>query len=461
MPSGLPLTFQQEWLWHIIRENESWQCAAATAFRLSGVLNVSLLEKCLQDVIHRHCALRTHIAVFDGIIRQEIRDPQECFLESVAVAGTSSEQVALNARGCVEDLCDRKMNVRIEPLWSARLLRLSEHEHWLVLTMHRLIGDCASIDQTYHETKSLYDERQQGRPSSLKRPAQYSDYTGWQQQTSGEWLKRHEPYWTRRLSEATPLQWRTDAELTPNTPGRLGKVRCSFGKILSAGMRDLARAIRTLPAMPMLAIYAAVLWRWCGKKDFVLPFNTAGRPTEYKSAIGYFSYALCLRIQITGDETFTDLVSRVASEFFNALSHQDFGRIARQRPELISGTLFQWLTWHPDDVPDERVCIRDFGEGLTVVPPGMTDIEVTVFDTPTEFHAFGSYRADRFAPNTMERFMANLPRAAQLFVHNPDARIAAVAETGGNDNGAAEPASSDARGAAWADRGKPISGVLS
>lgn len=438
MSIGLPLTIQQEWLWDVIRANENWQCVPARAFRLIGSLDIELLQRCLRDVVGRHDALRIHIGVLDGVPQQEIHDPGECSLEVITVGGEDEAQTTERALSYVEKVCDERMNCDIEPLWNARLLKLNGQEHWLVFAMHRLIGDCVSIDQTFRETQSLYEARSQGQASPLKSAAQYGEYTRWQQRASSEWGQRHEPYWSRHLDGAVPLQWPADAFLQEPRPGVLGKVNCSFGIDLSAGLLELARKLRTLPAVLMTAIYAAVLWRWCHQDDFLLPLNTSGRPTEYKSAIGYFSYALCLRLHPSADQTFRTFVSRVANEFFSSLSHQDFGRIARQRPWLLSGTLFQWVTLHQHEVPNETIGVREFGEGLTIVPPGMTAMEVTVFDTTTELHAFGSYRADLFMAQTMERFVTDLRWAAEIFVRNPDASLVAIAEAGGKAHGSAE-----------------------
>lgn len=438
MPRTVPLTFQQKWLWNVIRDNESWQCAATRAFRLSGLLSIPLLERCLQEVIESHDALRTHLVTLGAAVRQEIRDPQAYHLETVRIPGATGAQITANALRYVEDVCDRRMLISDEPLWNARLLQLGEYEHWFVLSMHRLIGDCVSIEQTYRETKARYGEKVHGRSSSLKPAAQYADYTSWQHKAAEDWLKRHEPYWKQHLTEVTALRWPVDMDLTANAPGGVGKVECYFGKALSASLMELARVLRTLPAVVMMAIYAAVLWRWCRQQDFVLPFNTAGRPTEYKSAMGYFSYALYLRVHIAGEETFSKLASRLGNEFFTSLSHQDFGRIAHQLPQFLSGTLFQWVSWYPEESAEERVGVREFGEGLTVVPLSMASLEVTVFDTETGLHAFGSYRTDQFAARTMERFMAELRWAAERFIHNHDARISAVAQSGGNADGMAE-----------------------
>lgn len=459
MPLQLPLTFQQQWLLDFVQTHERWQCVAANAFRLKGALDVSLLRLCLNEAVRKNDALRTRIVITGASVRQEVLDAEEYPLESAPVGGGCSARVESNARRLVEDLCDERMDLSAGPLWRATLLELSEREHWLVLAMHRLIGDCASIDQTYRAIQALYHECAQGKLIPTGCPPQYSDYTAWQQKASSEWVHRHEPYWRQRLDGAMPLEWPSDRHRTATSPGVLGKVSCSFGAALGTGLHDLARKMRTLSANLMLSVYAIVLWRWCQKTDFVLPFNVAGRATEYKSAIGYFSCVLYLRMRMTGNETFRDFVKSVANEFFGSLTHPDFGRVARQRPELLSGTLFQWLTWHPEDAMDttlpampdptklalERVTVRDFGEGLTVVPPGVTSVEITVFDTPTELRAFGSYRADQFTAHTMERFMADLCSVTALVVRNPDVRIAVIGEAGGDVDEAAERGTGGAR----------------
>jgi non-ribosomal peptide synthetase component F len=202
----------------------------------------------------------------------------------------------------------------------------------------------------------------------------------------------------------------------------------------------------------MMTLYVAVLWNWCRQNDFVLPLNIAGRQSEHKSVIGYFSYILLVRVKLSGEERFTELLARLGNEFFSCLSHPDFGRMATRHPELLSGTVFQWMTWHPgegsstsadaaSDSPHprlERVSVRDFGEGLTIVPPGMTAVEVTFFDTAEGLYASGSYRADRFTTETMERFMADLRAAAERFVRDPDAPIAALSRGGGGVDGIPE-----------------------
>src|SRR5581483_2231879 len=225
-----------------------------------------------------------------------------------------------------------------------RLLRLNDQEHWLALAMHRIVGDCASIDQAYREIRALYSELERGRPSPLKEPLQYTDYALRQAESADAWQMRHEPYWSKRLAGARAIEWPADPSAATTVHTTLGKVRCLFGESLSGDLREFARKSRTLAPTLMMTLYAIVLWRWSGQTDFVLPFNVAGRQSEHKSVIGYFSYVLYLRIQLTGEESFKQFLDRVGQEFFSGLSHQDFGRMAFQYPQLLSGTLFQWVT---------------------------------------------------------------------------------------------------------------------
>lgn len=439
VPPSAPLTFQQQWLLDLARRNADWNCTSGYTFRLKGVLCLELLKQSLEDVVHRHGSLRTRIVSVDGIVVQSIDETRPGYLDTVQIHGESRAEIEINAIRAAEALYDPEMDLAAGRLWTATLLELSEREHWLVLVMHRLIAECSSIERVFQEVRSRYDELMGTRPSIFPTtPPQYSDYAVRQRSTTGDWAMKHGAYWSNHLSGAVGVQWRTDLNTTVTPQGTLGKMSCVLGSELSAELRELARKMRVLTPTVMLAIYAITLWRWNRQDDFILPFNVAGRQSEHRPVVGYFSYILYLRVKLTGYETFRELLSRVSNEFYRALAHQDFGRVAAQRPELLAGTLFQWITWHPDDAAQatardadtpvdisvERVPIRDRGAGLTIVPPGLVDVEITLFDDLNGLCALGSYRVDRFAAQTMDQLMLELQSATRILVHDPDMLIA-------------------------------------
>jgi hypothetical protein len=438
MPNVLPLTFQQKWLWNLLQEHSDWCCMVVYTFRLQGALNVGLLESSLAEVIRRHGSLRTRIVATGGEVQQQIDEPRAYELRSVPVDGLSGTEIDATARRFVEAFCDVKIDPAVGPWLNVRLLKLSDSEHWLVLAMHRLIADCSSMDQVARELWLLYGEFLHGRPTPLAAdPAQYADYAVWQRELNPEWLQKHASYWQGRLAGAAHIRWPVDEFVAGTSPGALGRMSRLFDSELSTELREFARRARTLLANVMLSVYVAVLWRWCKQANFIVPFKVAGRHSEHKSVVGYFTQILYLRMELSGKETFSELLSHVSSEFFRALSHQDFGRIATQNPELLAGTLFQWVTWHPEQVLGrpvprasdfselkvERVSLADFGEDHTALPAGVVDVEVTLFDTTDGIYASGVYRADRYSASTMERFMGDLRSAAEEFVRDPHALV--------------------------------------
>ena len=437
----LPLTFQQQWLLERALQHTEWHCSSGYTYRLKGVLDLDVLRRSFKEIVRRHGSLRVRIVSIEGATGQAIDDASPGQMDIVPIHGTSDEEIVTNAHRAAEALYDLRVNLSTGPLWTVAVLRLRDREHWLVLVMHRLIAECSSIERVFQELRSLYDELKDGCPSTFpSAPPQYADYAALQHKTRGDWAKRHEVYWSDRLAAAAPMHWPVDADVAVSTPASPGKVSRSFGSALSIGVRELAQKLRVLSATIMLAVYAATLWRWSRQNDFVLPFNVAGRQSEHRPVVGYFSYILYLRVELAGEETFREFLSRITNEFYRALAHQDFGRIATQRPDLLAGTLFQWTTWHPDDAARpasgastdsrvlaiDRVPIREFGEGLTIAPPSMVDVEITLFDTVDELCALGTYRADRFTAQTMERFTADLCYLTEQFVRNPDARLAAL-----------------------------------
>jgi hypothetical protein len=281
----------------------------------------------------------------------------------------------------------------------------------------------------------IYRKLAYGLPSPFPiDPPQYGDYTIWQQQTRHEWARRHGSYWTEHLDGALAINWPADTPISGIERGRIGRMSGWFRRTLSEDLGNLARKARALSATIMLTVYVTVLWRWCRQRDFVVPFNVAGRQSEHKYVVGYFSHIVYLRIRLTGNETFSDLLPQVSNEFFKSLAHQDFGRSASEESEILSGTFFQWITWQaevaetigPAAAPDlivERLSLGNFGEGLSALPSGMVDVDMTFFDTPKGIYAAGLYRADLFTTDTMDRFVSDLRSAAELFIRRPGAPI--------------------------------------
>jgi hypothetical protein len=341
-----------------------------------------------------------------------------------------------DASAWTEKFGARKLDTLDDRLMSLTLREIGESDWLLLMGVHRILADCSSMEQTLQEIWQLYGELRRGVEShTLTRTSDYADYAEWQQENNRRKQTKNADHWHAHLKGATPLQWGRDLNASPVSGS--GKLTCEFGQPLSLAIRSLARQMRSMPGTTVLAIFAALLYRWCAQNDFVIAFNVGGRQSQQKTIVGYFAHILYLRIQLNGPETFPELLATVSNEFFSALAHQDFGRTAQQQPHFLSGAFVQWSAWHPTttyEVPGidsssdypisvERVPYRDFEDGLSVTPPGTAGVEITFFDTSTGIYAAGFYRSDLFEPATMGRFSKDLRACSEQFAGDPTLRI--------------------------------------
>src|SRR5206468_6040353 len=106
-------------------------------------------------------------------------------IEEAAVFRVSEEALAGDAD--LQSLCAAEagtaFDLRVAPLIRARLLRQSESEHVLLITMHHSVSDGWSMPVFFRELVVLYRAYCAGAPSPLPAlPIQYADYAYWQRE---------------------------------------------------------------------------------------------------------------------------------------------------------------------------------------------------------------------------------------------------------------------------------------
>ena len=83
-------------------------------------------------------------------------------------------------RLAVEGAC-KGFELNAGSVWRTRLLRLSEEEHVLLVTMHHIVSDAWSLGVLVREVGALYRARVEGIEAELSElPVQYGDYSEWQ-----------------------------------------------------------------------------------------------------------------------------------------------------------------------------------------------------------------------------------------------------------------------------------------
>src|SRR5699024_942208 len=160
----------QQRLWFIDRlEPGSALYNMPVALRVEGPLDPGVLALCLGEIVRRHEPLRTVFATTEGAPAQVIQPPAPFALPAVDLAGMPglsdrtdrsdpsdrSDLQTRQARALAAEEARRPFDLTRDPLLRALLLRLSEDDHVLALTMHHIASDGWSMGILIREVAAL------------------------------------------------------------------------------------------------------------------------------------------------------------------------------------------------------------------------------------------------------------------------------------------------------------------
>jgi amino acid adenylation domain-containing protein len=322
-----PLSAAQQRLWFLDRlEPGSAAYNIVSALRLRGPADAVALERAVALLVRRHESLRTVFRVVEGEPVQVVLPLLEPRLPVEPADAAPGERDAEALRLAAGELA-RPFDLVRGPLFRARLLRLGEDDHVLLLCMHHIVTDGWSLGVLYRELCAAYAAYLAGgEPSLPELPVQYADYAVWQRERlQGEALEALLAFWRGRLRGAPPLlELPLDRPRPPVQTHAGGRVRIRLPPSFLAAARACAQRLEATPFMVLLAAFAALLSRWSGQEDVVVGTPAANRDRgEMEGLIGFFVNTLALRADLSGDPTFAELVARVRESTVAAYAHQE------------------------------------------------------------------------------------------------------------------------------------------
>ncbi|MGH8082960.1 MAG: non-ribosomal peptide synthetase, partial [Lysobacter sp.] len=301
----------------------------AGGLRLRGPLDVQALQAALDRIAQRHEALRTQFDIVDGQPTQRIVESSRFELQQhdLSELADAAADVAHWSRTEAETPFD----LAAGPLARGRLLRVSEHEHVLLLTLHHIVSDGWSMGVLVHELGSLYRAYALDGVSLQvdplpALPVQYADYAVWQRQwLSGEVQQRQLGYWREQLSGAPALATLPTDRPRPAVQDYAGaSLDFELDTELSDALRALSRKHGTTLYMTLLAAWSALTSRLASQDEVVVGTPVANRSrVEVEPLIGFFVNTLALRLDLSGPLTVAELLARVREQVLQAQAHQD------------------------------------------------------------------------------------------------------------------------------------------
>jgi amino acid adenylation domain-containing protein len=441
----LPTSYAERRLWFLDRfEPDSAAYNVPLAVRLRGALDVEALERALNGLAARHESLRTVFTLIDGVPHRVVRPPRPTSLSVTDLGGL--EDAEERARALVRQDSARPFDLEVGPLLRAGLLRLSQDEHVFVLTLHHIIVDAWSIGVLNRELSALYAASLEGRSPELPDlPIQYGDFAASQEEwiASGA-LDAELDYWRGRLAGAPALlDLPTDRVRPTKQSFRGATLETVIPKRLAERVRALGEQERTTRFMTLLTAFGVLLSRYSGQEDVVIASPIANRDRiGLEGVIGLFVNTLALRLDLSGDPSFRELLARVRSMSLEAFSNQHV-----QFEKLVEELNPERHLSHAPIAQVMFVLAEASGEGALELPgleaapfprgreTAKFDLSLFAGEKPDGLHLLFEYCTDLFDRATVVRMSEHFGVLLEALLADPDRPVGQLRLLGAGEEG--------------------------
>jgi hypothetical protein len=436
-----PLSFTQEWFLTLDQGDDGGtfgpRFLTVSALRVSGHVDLAVLQGALDDVVARHELLRTVVVRDADPPCQQVFPPCPVPLEVRDLPPVTGPSRDAAIRGLILEAEAGSISARQVPLLKALLCRFDDRDSVLFLTVHHSVSDAWSVEVLVRDLGALYTARRAGIAAELPPMRQYREYAAWQRASAASTADDGAPrYWQHQLDGAREFTM-------PNDHGHPDSYSRPYSlhvhqiepEIMTAASA-LATASRTTLFTVLLSAFYVLAHQITGRTDLAIRAFTAGRgELEFQNTMGLFLNCVPFRTDIADCASFREMIAHARETFVDAIAHelpvnvieQAFPDFTKSREDLRTSQfiLASQQGQYGDDLTipiadGARAASQRPVEGQEVhdIPSGMVWNLYT--DPSGELHGGVLFNRDEFDEQTVAGWAADLRRILAGAVREPD-----------------------------------------
>lgn len=444
-----PLTYIQQSIWF----QQQLDPAAPVynmpkAFRLTGALDYTALHHSVQEIISRHQILHTIFVLVDGAPAQMINYEWKLELPVDDLTEYPTEQKEQELFSRIQQATEQSFDLSQDLLMRARLYRLANDVHVLLVIFHHIGSDFWSINLFNRELSVLYQGySSQGAAASQSCPpdlnVQYGEYAAWQQSYfTSERTDKLLGFWFDQMQDApAALDLPTDKPRPPVAGVAGGRVSRQLPVQLTAALMTLSQQHGATLFMTMLTAFAVLLYRYTGQVDILIGSPAAGRNQPgVEHLIGAFINTLVYRCDLSGSQgdtsgrlAFSQALDRVRDMALQVYAHQalPFEKLLEElKPERSRNRtpLFQvMLDFLNTPLEDLNLVGLKTEKLLVTNQTSIYDLTLFVHQDGFKLNLSLEYSTELFHQTTAERILLHLETLLKSIAAKPNQMIGRLA----------------------------------
>ena len=431
---SVELSFAQERLWFLEQfEPGSPLYNVPLALRAEGPGNQEAARQALVEIVRRHDSLRTTISVSDERSTQTVSNNFALTTHLIDLTNLRPAERNPLGRKLAAAVSRRSFDLVRWPPVRHHVIKVGDEDHVILFSQHHIVTDGWSIGVLIKELATLYVSLAFGGTSPLPElSVQVPDYAVWQRQfLSAKRFEAEVDFWRRALADSSAvLELPTDRP----RPAIETFVGTTYDFLLPTNLgtefKALCQRERSTLFMGLVAVFNTLMLHLCNQEDVIVGSPIAGRPRkELEALIGFFVNTLVIRTNMSGNPSFSELLSRVRENTSAAYAHQflPFEKLVEAiQPErnLSRAPLFQVMFVLQNirsgtlQLPGLKLSSVEADSGISKF-----DLTLMIWDTADGLKGQVEYNTHLFDKTTIARWVKSYEQLLVAVLEKPSANV--------------------------------------
>ena len=313
-----PLTKQQQALWieHRLHPNNT-SYNTCVKLKLTGELDAMRFRKSSQIIVDFFDSLKIHFVEKDGVPFQRTELNGRYIPGFIDISNGNmpeSDEKARRARDLMSEQLNTPIDLKTFPIVRGLLIKTAPDVHYFIGMVPHIISDGRAAILFLESLSIAYNKGEQGLIESYggSRKTWDNYYDEGLHKLDPDFEQQSKAHWQERLKGANHYFDYSYGKQQLNANDKRGeRVYFDLSTELSKRLKAHSKGNRTTLFNVFVCVFSIFVQRYYGLSDVLIGYPVNIRPRAYKNFFAFFVNIVPMRINMRGDPSYGELLSRV------------------------------------------------------------------------------------------------------------------------------------------------------